>query len=285
MKRYGKKRFIVLAAFLTLIISSRELLADGSLTLAVHPYQADHVLIKKFTPLARYLEKQTGLKIKVRVGSSYDEHIRYIGQDKVDIAYMGPASYVNMVNEYSNKPILARLEVNGFSYFQGNIIARKGSGIKSLDDLKGKRIAFGDPNSTMSYIVPHYILHKAGVFGDQLNKHEFLYSHNNVALGILVGDFDAGAVKPSVFKKFESKGLITIAMTPKISEHLFVTRSNLPKNKIDALRQAMLNVKKHNSGRAALSEIKKSITNLVATTKNDYVNLREIILDSRKLHK
>jgi len=177
--------------------------AESSVTLGVHPYLSHAELMKKFTPIAKYLSNKMDVDIKVKVGSSYQEHIQYIGLDKIDIAYMGPASYVGLTNQYGNKPVLARLEVNGLPYFKGNIITRKNSGIQTLGDLKGKRIAFGDENSTMSYIVPHYMLHQAGVFTDKSMQHQFLRSHSNVALAVLSGDFDAGAVKPAVFKKFK----------------------------------------------------------------------------------
>jgi len=260
------------------------LVAKDSLTLGIHPFLADEVLIKKFSPLAKYLNSQTGLNIIIKVGSSYDEHIHYAGSDKLDIAYMGPASYIHMVNKYGNKPILAKLEVKGISYFQGNIIARKESGIKSLEDLVGKRIAFGDPNSTMSYIVPHHVMHQAGVFKNNTTEHQFLHSHNNVALAVLSGDFDAGAVKPAVFQKFKDKGLRTIAVTPKISEHLFITRVDLPEKTIAILRSAMLNITDTALGVSTLKKIKNSITNLVEARQEDYTNLRKIILESQELH-
>ena len=188
-----------------------------------------------------------------------------------------------MVEKFGDKPVLARLEIKGKPWFQGNIITRKDSNIKTLDDLKGKRIAFGDPASTMSYIVPHYMLFKAGVFTDS-TPHQFLYSHNNVALGVLSGDFDAGAVNPAVFKKFEEKGLRTITKTPKISEHLFVTRDNFTTKHINKLRHVMLNMHKSEKGLKALQTIKKSITGLVKAESNNYANLRKIITESQNLH-
>ena len=259
--------------------------ASDNLTLGIHPYLAQAEIIDKFTPLANYLRKETGLNITVKVGSNYQEHIQYIGTDKIDIAYMGPASYVELENTFGKKPLLAKLEVNGQSYFQGNIITRKDANIANLKDLKGKQIAFGDPSSTMSYIVPHYMLHKAGVFTNSKEKHQFFHSHNNVAFAVLTGDFDAGAVKPAVFKKFETKGLITLAMTPKISEHLFVSRANLPKQQINLLRSAMLKMRNKPEGQHALRQIKKTITGLVSAKDSDYANLRNIINETRDLHK
>lgn len=255
--------------------------ASDDLVLAIHPYLAPEELIKKFTPIANYLSNKTGRNIKVKVGSNYEEHIQYIGQNKVDIAYMGPASYVNMVRKFGDKPVLARLEIKGKSWFQGNIVTRQDSKIETLADLKGKRVAFGDPGSTMSYIVPHYMMYKAGVFTDPESKYQFLYSHDNVALGVLSGDFDAGAVKPAVFRKFEAKGLRTIVKTPKISEHLFVTRSNLPVEQVKQLRSVMLGMSHSEEGIAALHAIKQNITGLVKANKSDYDVLRNIIIETQ----
>ncbi|MCW9031828.1 MAG: phosphate/phosphite/phosphonate ABC transporter substrate-binding protein [Gammaproteobacteria bacterium] len=258
--------------------------AGETLIMGVHPFLSPAEVEKKFIPLANYLSKQTGINIEVKVGSSYQQHIQYVGLDKVDIAYIGPAAYVIMEHQYGEKPMLAKLQVNGHSFFQGNIVVRKDSGIKTIDALKGKRIAFGDPNSTMSYIVPHDMLHQAGVFTGKPTAHEFLHSHDNVALGVLMGDFDAGAVKPAVFKKFENRGLHTVAMTPKISEHLFVTRKNLPQHQVNVLRSAMLKMNNTASGQDALKAIKKSVTGLMKASSSDYDNLRKIIIDSKWKH-
>lgn len=269
--------------FLTLSLS-KVAEAEETLILGVHPFLSPAEVEKKFIPLAKYLKSQTGINIKIKVGSSYQEHIQYVGMDKVDIAYMGPAAYVIMEHQHGDKPMLAKLQVNGQSFFQGNIIVRKDSGIKTIDDLKGKRIAFGDPKSTMSYLVPHDMLHQSGIFTGKSAEHDFLQSHDNVALSVLMGDFDAGAVKPAVFKKFENRGLHTVAMTPKISEHLFVTRKNLPKKQVNTLRSAMLKMNQTTTGQEALQAIKKSVTGLVKANSSDYENLRKIIIDSKWKH-
>ena len=258
--------------------------ASQEITLAVHPFLAASEVINKFTPLAKYLSTQTHLSINVKVGSSYDEHIDYIGNDRVELAYMGPASYVTMIEKYGSKPVLATQEVNGQAYFQGNIIVHEESKIQELHDLVGKRIAFGDPNSTMSYIVPHYMLHKAGVFINKDEKHQFLHSHDNVALAVLAGEYDAGAVKPAVFGKFKKDGLRTIAMTPKISEHLFVASNKLNKNIVATIQAALLSAAHSADGMQALHAINKSITGMVVSSEADYANLRKIINESAGLH-
>ena len=161
--------------------------------------------------------------------------------------------------------------------FHGKIIARKDSPINSLTELVGKSFAFGDPDSTMSHLVPHYMLLEAGVTDDKLKQTKFLGNHDNVALGVLAGNFDAGGVKEEVFYKYEKRGLKVIATTPALSEHVFVASDALPEPIVSKIREALLNADKSEQGLDALHAIKTSMTALVPAQDSDYDNLREIL--------
>jgi phosphonate transport system substrate-binding protein len=247
------------------------------LILEVHPYLPATELIERFTPLALYLGEQTGRKVIVEISKDYLSHIDRIGKDQVDLAYMGPASYVKLVDNYHQKPLLARLEIDGQPFFQGIIITAANSPIHNLSDLAGKRFAFGDPESTMSHLVPRFMLINAGVDIKKLTRRGFLSNHENVALGVLVGDFDAGAVKEEVFRHFQNRGLKSLQKTPPISEHLFVTKSTLPGTMIEKLRQALCNLKNEPNGRLIMESIKEDMTGMIPAQDHDYDNLREIL--------
>ena len=262
---------LLLLFFLPCNISASD---EASLTFQVHPYLPASELLDRFAPLTKYLSEKTKMKIVCNISKNYTDHIDMVGQDKVDFAFMGPASYIIMTQKYGLKHVLSRLEVNGTPLFQGVIVTRKDTSIRSLKNLAGKSFAFGDPNSTMSYLVPLSMLHEAGIRKDALASHVFLSSHQNVALGVLIGDFDAGAVKEEVFFEFKERGLKDLAWTPKISEHVFVTRSNLPSEIVNSLKSAMLAL----SDKSILSSIKSSVTALVPADDSDYNNLRSIIL-------
>ena len=257
--------------------------AQKSLTLGIHPYLPAMELVMRFTPLADYLSKKLGRPVTVKVAKNYQEHIDRIGKDNIDIAYMGPAPYVKMADVYGKKPLLARLEIKGKPAFQGMIIVSKKSTLHNLADLSGKHFASGDPDSTMSHLVPRFMLWEAGVNIDKLAGHAFLNSHHNVALGVLIGDYDAGAVKEEVFYKYEKRGLRAIAKTPLISEHLFVTRSTLPLKTVHALRNALYHLKDNEEGRVIMSAIKGSMTGMVPVNDGDYDNLRIILQALEKL--
>jgi len=275
--------FLFLAG--TIILFPAQAQTEKPLILAVHPYLPSKELIQRFTPLANYLGKEIGRSVEVRVGSDYDEHIAYVGKDQVDIAFMGPSIYVMVVAKYGKKPLLARLETDGNPSFRGYFIVRQDSPLKSLTDLKGKRMAFGDRDSTMSHLVPQYMLEKAGVPLDKLAEYQFLDSHHNVVLAVLSGDFDAGAVKDEVFDQYAKQGLRALAATPYYSDHVFVTRRTLAPGTIQALRSAMLKLKDTSGGREILEAIKPHTTALVPAADADYDNLRQVLKALGKLGK
>ena len=169
---------LIIVSYFLLLISSLSFTctanAEKTLIFAVHPYLPATELVKRYTQLTEYLSRKINQTVRNQISKDYQDHIDKIGKDEVDIAYMGPASYVKVIALYGKKPILASLEINGKPACQGIIITRKESSLNSLTDLAGRRFAFGDPNSTMSHLVPRFMLWKEGVVIDRLSYHAFL---------------------------------------------------------------------------------------------------------------
>ncbi len=252
-------------------------MAGEPLTLGIHPFLPSTELIKKFRPLADYLAEAVGRPVQLEFSSDYTVHIERIAAGMYDAAYMGPLSFVRLAETHGGVPLLAKLEVEGRPFFQGAIFVREESPIRKLEDLAGRRVAFVSPSSTMGYLVPRHLLEQAGVDLEELGGYSFLDHHENVALGVMVGDFDAGAVKEETFLKYASQGARALAMTPPIPEHLFVASSRQTPGTVEAMRAALLSISKSPEGRKALRSIKSTATNLVPVDSKDYDVLREIL--------
>jgi phosphonate transport system substrate-binding protein len=117
----------------------------------------------------------------------------------------------------------------------------------------------------------------AGVGVDQLAYHDYLGSHHDVALAVLGGYFDAGAVKEEVFHAFQKRGLKALARTPPIPPHLFLTRADLPPDLVARLRAALLAINTMPDKENILAVMEDSATGLLPVTDNDYRVLRSIM--------
>ncbi len=251
--------------------------AQQSLILGVHPFLNEAELIDRFNPLAQYLSQRLNRQVEVRVGRDYQDHMQAIGRNNIDIAYLGPAVYVKATRIYGPKPLLARLEADGKPTFQGHIIAHRSSGLRGLAELKNHYFAFGDPNSTMSSLIPRAMLRQQGVSINDLSGYRHYDGHNNVALAVLSGEADAGAVKEEVFRHYQAQGLRSLQATPAISEHLFVARANLDPRLVAAISELMLNLRAPADVERVLKPIKSTATGLVRVSDRDYDNLRQIM--------
>lgn len=258
-------------------VSHRTYAAD--LTLYIQPYLPATELVKRFNPLAKYLSDKMGGAVRIKISKSYERHIDFAGEDKADISYFGPGPYIKMVEKYGEKPLLARLEVRNSPVYYGMIIVRQDSPIQALSDLKGKSFAFGDLHSTMNYFVPRHMLQSAGVGLGDLEKHEFLGTHHDIALAVLGGYYDAGGIKEEVFYSYEKRGLRMLAKSQVVSEHVFVTRSTMNENLIRQLKKHLLDLNQDKYGLEILKSIKASVTGIQSVRDEDYDAMRLYMMD------
>ena len=251
--------------------------ADEPLRLGVNPYIDGVELHRRWSPLVDYLSHALQRPVTLVVSPSYAEHIAAAGEGRVDIAYLGPVPYVKLTERYGARPLLGRLRIRGEESFQGVIAVREESGFDDPAQLAGRRFAFGDPDSTMSHHLPRYALHRAGVGLSQLADYGFLGSHDDVALAVLMGRFDAGGLKPSVFERYRSRGLRALAYTPKVPNHVLVAVPELPEEVTAALREALLAMADDRAGKRAIGMLGGGVDGFVSAMEGDFDPLRGML--------
>lgn len=249
------------------------------LSLGFMPYLNVEHLIDKYTPLAEYLTDTLGRPVSITVARSYADHIRLTGEDRIDISFLGGSPYVVIADTYGKKPLLARFEFDGRTTFRSVILVAKDSPLATVSDLAGKRMAFGNTNSTLSTQVPLYMLMQAGVTLSDLTSFKHLRNHENVILGVEFGDFDAGAVAEEVFNDNQDKAIRALAYSPALSTHVFVTRSTMDPALRAEIAGALLALKTDPRGPAVLSAIGPTLSGFAPVTDSDYDLHRTILAD------
>ncbi|GEO66829.1 phosphate/phosphite/phosphonate ABC transporter substrate-binding protein [Levilactobacillus spicheri] len=128
----------------------------------------------KAKPLEGLLKKQLGIPVTVSVSTDYNTIVEAMGSKKVDVGFLPPDAYVLAHKQYHDKAIL-QAERYGVkepndqatkglvNYYRSQILVRKDSGIKSIKDLKGKKIAVQDTTSTAGWIFPAVELLEHGI--------------------------------------------------------------------------------------------------------------------------
>src|SRR5206468_9938145 len=129
------------------------------------PDEAPTELQRKFAPLGKYLEKETGMKVEFVAVTDYAAVVEALASRRLDLAWLGGFTFVQAKLRTNGTaiPIVQRAEDEKFT---SRFIVPLDSTAKSLADLKGKTFAFGSPSSTSGHLMPRYYLMKAGIDPD-----------------------------------------------------------------------------------------------------------------------
>ena len=114
-------------------------------------------------PLRAYLEKRLSVKVELVVGANYAATGEALRFGRLDVAYLGPVTYILRSRSAKLEPFARPTHASVGPTFKAVIIVPPDSPAKSLGDLKGQDIAFGDPASTSGTWVPRYQLLNAGL--------------------------------------------------------------------------------------------------------------------------
>lgn len=258
---------------LTMVFAGPLFAADNdALIFGVHPFKKPTELVKMFKPVADFIGQELGKEVKIVVGKSYEETMEKFKSGEYDFGYFGPAPYA-ILSQTSQVVPLARIQNKGKGTFKGVLVVKQDSPIAALTDLKGKSFAFVDKSSTLGHYVPHDMLLAEGISLADLSKYAFIGSHENVAKNVLLGRFDAGALKPSIAKKYLDQGLKILAESNPIPNHLFLSSSQLDAGVRQQVKQALLK-----ADVSLLTPIKSSITGLEEVAPGDYDALRTLLV-------
>ena len=247
------------------------------LTLEFGVAQSDKatVMYRKLSPVLEWiqndLEPRVGrpVDIHLTIFKTYDEGIDMLVQGKVDFVRFGAASYISADRRNEGiEPIAMELE-NGAKRFLGVIAVKQDSSFKTLADLKGKRFAFGDQNSTIGRYLAQAELVKAGIHAADLANYAYLGRHDAVARAVELGDYDAGSLAMGTFEESRAAGKLRALATFENVTKPWVARAGLDPAVAAGLRASLLSLKDV----AVLKELK--ISGFAPASDEDYALVRE----------
>ena len=134
--------------------------ATKTLRVGFVPSEDAQQVMQNAQPIVEILRKQLGMEIQPFVATDYTGVVEALRVNKLDIAFLTPASYVLAKNE-ANVRVVLKSERKGMPYYYAAIIVRADSGIKNLEDLRGKSFAFGDSLSTTGNVIPRQMFKAA----------------------------------------------------------------------------------------------------------------------------
>src|SRR5262245_47778305 len=280
-----------LALFIALIACGDRVKESKVLRVGFVPVEDAQQVMQNAQPVVEILQRRLEMEVQPFVATDYTGIVEALRVNKLDIAFLTPASYVLAKNEANIKVIL-KSERKGLPFYYAAIITRADSGIKTLDDLRGKTFAFGDSLSTTGNVIPRKMLKERGIDPVRDFK-QVLYSggHDATVLAVLNGKVDAGATyanspdgNDTAWMRYlkdpeDVKKIHAIAFSEPIPADNLVVSGSLDETIVKKVEAAFAELSRDPEGKKMLRELYQ-IDGFVPAADKDYDSVRRAFADA-----
>lgn len=241
------------------------------LTIQFVPSQNADTLEAKAKPLEKLLSKELDIPVKVSVSTNYNTIVEAMKSKKVDVGFLPPTAYT-LAHDQKAADVLLQAQRYGVNKdgsnndklvksYKSQFVVKKDSGIKSLKDMKGKKIALQDVTSTAGYTYPVAELLKEGINPINDMKITNVKGHDQAIIALLNGDVNVAVTfqdarnivkkdQPNVFKDTE-----VVELTEDIPNDTISVRSDMDDKFRDKLKKAFKDIAKTKEGHKIVSEV------------------------------
>jgi phosphonate transport system substrate-binding protein len=252
--------------------------AQQVLRVTTIPEEAATEQIRKFTPLANYLEQAVGMKVEFTPVNDYPAAVEALVNKKVDLVWFGGFTHVQ-ANLRSGGKIVPLAQREEDTKFQSVFIAKTDSGIKSLADMKGKQISFGSQSSTSGHLMPRSFLLAANINPEKdFRRIAYSGAHDATIASVVSGKVDAAALDITVWRKFvnenrvDTKAVDVFYTTPGYFNYNWSVHADMPKALQDRVKAALLALNPANPAHAEILRLNRA-TRYIETKPENYKGL------------
>ena len=242
------RRALLAGLLATVASASLPAFAQQVFRVTTIPEEAATEQVRKFTPIAAYLEKKLGMKVEFTPVSDYPAAVEALVNKKVDLVWFGGFTHVQAQIRSGGKVIpIAQREED--TKFQSVFIAKTDSGIKTLADMKGRQVSFGSQSSTSGHLMPRSNLLAAGINPEKdFRRVAYSGAHDATIASVVSGKVDAAALDITVWRKFvaenkvDTKAVDVFFTTPPFFNYNWSVHADMPADLREKVKKALLDL-------------------------------------------
>jgi phosphonate transport system substrate-binding protein len=217
----------------------------GVLRIGVQAWDMPSRVEESFLPVEQALEGAlvhhgAGLAVEIVPFAVYGELVAALAQGRVDVARLESGSYLSAAQREPGIALLAVERPARGTPRQGLIVTSVHATIDTLDELRGKRVAFGDEHASLGRYLPQAALLAAGLRATELGAMAYLRRGDKIAAAVRLGEFDAGVIDAETFRRVNVDGSLRV-LSPLIdAPRPWVARAGMSGELVAALATALL---------------------------------------------
>ncbi len=250
-----------------------------TVSFGVIPRDNPRIMYEKYQPLLDYLASETPYTYELVLKKNYEETVNALGNGEMDLALLGPLTYLEAHAKFGAISILKPKGADGSATYKSVMIRKKDSPVRDISDLKGRSVAFASSKSTSGNLMPRYLLANSGIHLSDLTEYANFDYHDSVVKAILKGQYTVGAVRDSVAKKYAKLGIEAIAESASIPTGPLVAGPGTPYAVIENIKKALLDLNSQNRDRQnVLKRLDEEYRNgFIEASDKDYGEIRSKI--------
>lgn len=215
----------------------------------------------EWQPFADYLAARLSRPIKMVVPRGFDKLVEEIEQGQIDIFYVNSFIYYRLQEKGKAMPVAQMQNLNGSVTSRSVVLVRKDSGIKSLDQLKGEKVAFVSPMGAGGYLAPRAQFYKEGVKTRTDVREEFTKNLTTSLHKVLLGDVKAASMCGLNYRlmsiKIDAGELEIISTSDSYAEDVIGARASLSAPERERIARILFDMDKNEEGRRILAPMEE----------------------------
>lgn len=274
---------VLLIALVMALSFPRMAIADkNELLIGLIPEENIFKQVRRHKPLAEYLSKHVGIKVRFTVLSRYPHIVTRFQKRGLDGAFFGIFTSVLAEESLGVEPIARAVNLDGSSTARAYVFTRKDSGITDVKSMRNKRAVFVDQVTATGYLYALALLSKNGVsdYKSHFSSYTFTGGHESAVYAVLSEQADVGVVKGRILEKMRAKdplindSIKIIDESEDLPDNTLYLRSSLPIEVKLKMQQALFHMHEDPEGVRVLEKL--GALRFIEATRADFSVVRSM---------
>lgn len=264
--------YLFMLAFLLLATSGVNAAESKQIKFGVMSLAQPARIYQQWQPFVDYVNEKTGYEVEIVIPRGFKKIKQAIAKDEVDFFYTNALIFYKLKNDGKAVALGQMENITNKITTKGAIFVRSDSGIKTVEDLKGKSIAFVSPMGIGGYVAPRAMLAEHGISTKKDLKENFTKNISSSLHRVILDTDQAGIMcginYKLMSKKIDTSELKVIAETDAYPETIIGARSGVSEDVRNKLKAVILGMMEDKKGKEILKGMRSMKINQFVTYDN-----------------
>ncbi|WP_273040085.1 PhnD/SsuA/transferrin family substrate-binding protein [Thermodesulfovibrio thiophilus] len=202
--------------------------------------ESPKVIYEKLYPLKKFISQSIKRPVLIEIAKDFKDLENKIRENKVNLLIIDPATYCELKWSMKNR-IFPLLKPEGeIAETRSVFVTKQGKNIDKIFDSLGKKLALGDEKSSFSYLIPLSMLRDVDISIKDFKSVDMLQKEKKIALSVLIGEHDIGAMSEITANTYLKDGLKIIRYSEPTPRFLIAYINNFQQQEVQTIKNTIL---------------------------------------------